>query len=49
MAIKKRALLHFVNFFASKFDVSRQHLLLPPTSFFHRKTIQKETMVLTFS
>ena len=32
MAIQKRALLHFVDFFASKFDVSGQHSLLPPTS-----------------
>ena len=32
MAIQKRALLHFVNFFASKFNVSGQSTLLPPTS-----------------
>ena len=29
MAIK-RALLHFVNFFALKFDVSRERMMLPP-------------------
>ena len=31
MAIQKRVMLHFVNFFASKFDVSGQRSLLLPT------------------
>ena len=32
MAIQKRALLHFVNFFASKFNVSGRRSLLDKTS-----------------
>ena len=33
MAIQKRALLHLVNFFASKFNVSGKRSLLNKTSF----------------